>query len=43
MSNDKIKTQIRGHHIADLDPLGINSTVLEEPIKFIHANYNFGK
>lgn len=39
----KYKTQIRGHHIANLDPLGINSTVLEEPIKFIHANYDFGK
>lgn len=35
--------QIRGHRIADLDPLGINKAPCEEPIKFIHANYNFAE
>lgn len=35
--------QIRGHHVAHLDPLGINSNMSDEPIKFIHANYDFGK
>ncbi|XP_066157508.1 2-oxoglutarate dehydrogenase complex component E1 isoform X3 [Euwallacea fornicatus] len=35
--------QIRGHHIANLDPLGINSADLDDqtPQELIYKNYNF--
>ncbi|XP_059615722.1 2-oxoglutarate dehydrogenase complex component E1 isoform X4 [Phlebotomus argentipes] len=37
--------QIRGHHIAQTDPLGINNINLEEKksTKLIYANFNFGE
>ncbi|KAJ8978434.1 hypothetical protein NQ317_019673 [Molorchus minor] len=36
---------IRGHHIAKLDPLGINSADLDDqtPQELVYRNYNFGK
>ncbi|XP_050515145.1 2-oxoglutarate dehydrogenase complex component E1 isoform X1 [Diabrotica virgifera virgifera] len=36
--------QIRGHHIAKLDPLGINSADLDDqtPQELVYKNYNFG-
>uniref|UniRef100_A0A1L8E1Z8 2-oxoglutarate dehydrogenase complex component E1 n=1 Tax=Nyssomyia neivai TaxID=330878 RepID=A0A1L8E1Z8_9DIPT len=37
--------QIRGHHIAQTDPLGINSRNLEDnrATKLIYSNFNFGE
>ncbi|XP_066260731.1 2-oxoglutarate dehydrogenase complex component E1 isoform X1 [Euwallacea similis] len=37
--------QIRGHHIANLDPLGINSADLDDqtPQELIYKNYNFDR
>ena len=37
--------QIRGHHIAKLDPLGINSADLDDrhPQELLYNHYSFGK
>lgn len=44
MSNMAPKYQIRGHQVAHIDPLGINTAeLMENPIKFIYDSYNFGK
>jgi hypothetical protein len=37
--------QIRGHHIAKLDPLGISSADLDDkhPPELLYSHYSFGK
>lgn len=41
----RVCVQIRGHHIAKLDPLGINSADLDErhPPELLYGHYSFGK
>jgi len=40
-----VSLQIRGHHIAELDPLGISSADLDDriPPELLYNHYNFGK
>jgi hypothetical protein len=40
-----VSLQIRGHHIADLDPLGISSADLDDriPPELLYNHYSFGK
>lgn len=39
-----LRSQIRGHHIADLDPLGISSADLDDktPPELLYNHYSFG-
>lgn len=43
--NVALNWQIRGHHIAKLDPLGINSADLDDrhPQELLYNHYSFGK
>lgn len=44
-TNIQLYRQIRGHHIAKLDPLGINSADLDDrhPQELLYTYYSFGK